>query len=146
MGQPVARAEAVRAGSLQRSAARVVERGMAGERVEPQAASSQAAPIEPEIVFETRGEAGLITLRRPKALNALNSALINDLSHAMASLDADPAVSALVLTGSEKAFAAGEQFDAEVGARACKMPRAMNVSCRCRMLICLRMSSARRKR
>ena len=59
------------------------------------------------ILVEKRDKVALITLHRPKALNALNSALINDLSHAMASLDADPAVSALVLTGSEKAFAAG---------------------------------------
>lgn len=48
-----------------------------------------------------------ITLNRPKALNALNSALFHELNHAAETADADPSIGAIVLTGSEKAFAAG---------------------------------------
>ncbi len=59
------------------------------------------------ILTETRGAVGLITLNRPKALNALNSQLIGELNQALAAFDADPAIGAMVLTGSERAFAAG---------------------------------------
>lgn len=56
---------------------------------------------------ETRGHVGLITLNRPDALNALNSQLLEDLRAALAKLNDDAKVGAIVLTGSEKAFAAG---------------------------------------
>jgi len=59
------------------------------------------------IIVETRGKVGLITLNRPKALNALNKALIAELTQAIEAFEADDAVGAIVLTGSEKAFAAG---------------------------------------
>src|SRR6185369_307663 len=59
------------------------------------------------ILTETRGRVGLITLNRPKALNALNSQLLTELVEALAGFDADPAIGAIVITGSEKAFAAG---------------------------------------
>ena len=59
------------------------------------------------ILVEKRGRVGLITLNRPKALNALCDALIADVNHATTSLDADPDTGAIVITGSEKAFAAG---------------------------------------
>ena len=59
------------------------------------------------ILTETRGRVGLITLNRPKALNALNSQLIGELGKALDLFEADPAIGAVVLTGSEKAFAAG---------------------------------------
>jgi len=59
------------------------------------------------ILVETRGRVGLITLNRPQALNALNDAIFRDLGQALAAFDADDSVGALVLTGSEKAFAAG---------------------------------------
>lgn len=59
------------------------------------------------IIVETRGPVGLITFNRPKALNALNSDLISELSQALDVFEADDAVGAIVLTGSEKAFAAG---------------------------------------
>ena len=59
------------------------------------------------ILVETRGRVGLITLNRPQALNALNDAIFRDLGQALAAFDADDGVGALVLTGSEKAFAAG---------------------------------------
>jgi enoyl-CoA hydratase len=59
------------------------------------------------ILVETRGRVGLIRLNRPKALNALNSLLNAELGHALAALDADAGVGCILLTGSEKAFAAG---------------------------------------
>ena len=59
------------------------------------------------ILVEQRGGVTLITLNRPKALNALNSQVLADLLAALAAFDADPAQGCAVLTGSEKAFAAG---------------------------------------
>jgi len=59
------------------------------------------------ILVETRGPVGLITLNRPEALNALNSALVNDLGAALDAFEGDDEIRAIVLTGSEKAFAAG---------------------------------------
>jgi enoyl-CoA hydratase len=59
------------------------------------------------ILVETRGRVGLITLNRPKALNALNAALIAEVGHALDAFEANDDVGAIVLTGSERAFAAG---------------------------------------
>ncbi|MCI3204792.1 MULTISPECIES: enoyl-CoA hydratase [Pandoraea] len=59
------------------------------------------------ILVETRGRVGLITLNRPKALNALNDALMDELGAALTAFDADEAIGCMVITGSEKAFAAG---------------------------------------
>ena len=59
------------------------------------------------IIVETRGRAGLVTLNRPKALNALNQALIEELNAALRGFDADPDIGCSVITGSDKAFAAG---------------------------------------
>src|ERR1700704_1692429 len=59
------------------------------------------------ILTERRGRVGLVTLHRPKQLNALNDALMNELGQALRELDADEAIGAIVLTGGEKAFAAG---------------------------------------
>jgi enoyl-CoA hydratase len=62
---------------------------------------------EQTIIVETRGRVGLVTLNRPKALNALNSELMGELNAALARFDADPAIGCVVITGSERAFAAG---------------------------------------
>ena len=59
------------------------------------------------ILVEQRGAVTLVTLNRPQALNALNSDVLTDLIDAFAAYEADPAQRCLVLTGSEKAFAAG---------------------------------------
>jgi len=59
------------------------------------------------IIVETRGRVGIIRLNRPQALNALNSALNAELARAIAALDADPGIGCMLITGSEKAFAAG---------------------------------------
>jgi enoyl-CoA hydratase len=59
------------------------------------------------ILLERRGRVGLITLNRPQALNALNEALMRDVVAAATELDRDSEVGAIVITGSERAFAAG---------------------------------------
>jgi enoyl-CoA hydratase len=59
------------------------------------------------IIVDTRSDVGLITLNRPAALNALNGALIGELSAAIDAFEADDAIGCIVITGSEKAFAAG---------------------------------------
>jgi enoyl-CoA hydratase len=59
------------------------------------------------ILFEQRGAVTLVTLNRPQALNALNGEVLKDLIAAFSAYDSDPAQRCLVLTGSEKAFAAG---------------------------------------
>ena len=60
------------------------------------------------------GKVGIVTLTRPKALNALNDALMTDLGTARQAFDADPAIGCMIVTGSERAFAAG----ADIGAMA----------------------------
>jgi enoyl-CoA hydratase len=59
------------------------------------------------ILVETKGRVGVITLNRPSALNALNSELIGELNGALDDFEADDGIGCIVLTGSEKAFAAG---------------------------------------
>ena len=64
------------------------------------------------ILIETRGRVGLITLNRPKAMNALNDALMDELGDALAQFDADDNIGCIVITGSDKAFAAGADIAA----------------------------------
>ena len=68
------------------------------------------------ILTELRGEGarktGLITLNRPKQMNALNDALMDELGAALKAFDADPGIGCIVVTGSEKAFAAGADIAA----------------------------------
>jgi enoyl-CoA hydratase len=59
------------------------------------------------VTVETRGKVGLIRLNRPQALNALNRALVADLTRALDAFEADPNIGCMVITGSDKAFAAG---------------------------------------
>ena len=59
------------------------------------------------IIVETHGRVGLIRLNRPQALNALSSPLIEELNTALEAFESDPDIGAIVLTGSDKAFAAG---------------------------------------
>jgi len=59
------------------------------------------------ILAETRGPVGLITFNRPEALNAFNDQLMTELGQALDAFEADDAIGAIVVTGSEKAFAAG---------------------------------------
>jgi enoyl-CoA hydratase len=64
------------------------------------------------ILEEKKGRVGLITLNRPKQLNALNAKLMQELGAAMQAFDADPGIGAIVVTGNEKSFAAGADIDA----------------------------------
>jgi enoyl-CoA hydratase len=59
------------------------------------------------ILVERDERVGIITLNRPKALNALNSQVMDEVTSAAADFDSDPGIGAIVITGSEKAFAAG---------------------------------------
>lgn len=59
------------------------------------------------ILTETRGRVGLITLNRPQAMNALNNQLMRELMDALEAFDKNDAIGAMVITGNEKAFAAG---------------------------------------
>ncbi|MBU3709876.1 MAG: enoyl-CoA hydratase [Burkholderiaceae bacterium] len=67
------------------------------------------------ILVETHGKVGLVRLNRPKALNALNDALIDELGHALLAFDSDRQIGCMVITGSEKAFAAGADIGAMAG-------------------------------
>ena len=68
--------------------------------------ASDAMTFE-HILVEKKNKTGIITLNRPKALNALSQALLNELSQALDAFEKDAGVAVIVLTGSEKAFAAG---------------------------------------
>ncbi|MEA3021990.1 MAG: enoyl-CoA hydratase [Alphaproteobacteria bacterium] len=59
------------------------------------------------IIVETRGKVGLVRLNRPQALNALNAALLGELGAAVDGFEANPDIGCIVITGSDKAFAAG---------------------------------------
>jgi enoyl-CoA hydratase len=67
------------------------------------------------VEIETRGKVGIVRLNRPQALNALNSALIADLSHAVDAFEAAAEIGCIVITGSEKAFAAGADIKEMAG-------------------------------
>ena len=64
------------------------------------------------ILTETQGRVALITLNRPRQLNALNDQLMDELGAALLAFDADEAIGAIVITGNEKAFAAGADIAA----------------------------------
>ena len=66
------------------------------------------------ILVEVKGKVGVITLNRPQALNALNGQLIGEVNAALDGFERDPGIGCTVITGSEKAFAAG----ADIGAMA----------------------------
>jgi enoyl-CoA hydratase len=88
---------------------------------QPAAPAADAAPTAAEalILTELRGEGerrtALITLNRPKQLNALNDALMDQLGAALQAFDRDDSVGCIVVTGSEKAFAAGADIGAMAG-------------------------------
>jgi enoyl-CoA hydratase len=67
------------------------------------------------ILVETRGRVGLITLNRPQALNALNATLLTELTTAVQAFDDDTGIGCIVITGSEKAFAAGADIKEMAG-------------------------------
>ncbi len=73
------------------------------------------------ILIEKIDRVGLIRLNRPKTLNALNDTLLTELMTALATFDSDPEIGAMVITGNEKAFAAGADIKLMAGASAVEM-------------------------
>jgi enoyl-CoA hydratase len=67
------------------------------------------------ILVETKGAVGIVTLNRPKALNALCAALVAELGQALDAFEADEAVGCIIITGSDKAFAAGADIKEMAG-------------------------------
>jgi enoyl-CoA hydratase len=65
-----------------------------------------------DLLIETHGRVAVIRLNRPKALNALNDNMMNELGDALYKFDADKSIGCIILTGSEKAFAAGADIAA----------------------------------
>lgn len=59
------------------------------------------------VLTETRGRVGIVTLNRPQAMNAFNTLMLTELFDALEAFDNDPNVGAMIVTGNEKAFAAG---------------------------------------
>jgi enoyl-CoA hydratase len=68
-----------------------------------------------DILIERRGRVGVIRLNRPQALNALNARLNDELGHAVAAFDGDAGIGCMLLTGSDKAFAAGADIKEMAG-------------------------------
>src|SRR5262245_14422787 len=67
------------------------------------------------ILVRSEGRVGIVTLNRPQALNALNSALMDELSEAITTFEADDRIRCVIITGSEKAFAAGADITEMAG-------------------------------
>jgi enoyl-CoA hydratase len=80
------------------------------------------------ILVETRGRVGLITLNRPQVLNALNNQLMREVMDALSAFDKDDAIGAMVITGNEKAFAAGADIKEMVGKSAEEMKASEQVA------------------
>lgn len=73
---------------------------------EPEAANKADGAFQ-TIIVSTKGKVGVITLNRPHSLNALNTQLISEVNRALDAFEADPSIGCIVITGNEKAFAAG---------------------------------------
>ena len=73
------------------------------------------------ILVETHERVGLVRLNRPQAMNALNNELLSELMEALATLDQNPGIGAMVITGSERAFAAGADIKEMADATAVEM-------------------------
>jgi enoyl-CoA hydratase len=80
------------------------------------------------IETEVRDSVGLIRLNRPEALNALNSELMSELTDALAAFDLNPDIGAVVITGNEKAFAAGADIKEMAGATSVDMLQRDNIA------------------
>ena len=73
------------------------------------------------ILVETRGKVGLVTLNRPQAMNALNFELMQELVQAVQAFDADANIGTILITGNERAFAAGADIKAMANATMTEM-------------------------
>ncbi|MEY4864078.1 MAG: hypothetical protein RLZ51_2173 [Pseudomonadota bacterium] len=77
--------------------------------------SADSASMPVNILVDRQDRVGIITLNRPKALNALNNALMDELGAALLAFDADEGIGVIVITGNERAFAAGADIGAMAG-------------------------------
>jgi enoyl-CoA hydratase len=80
------------------------------------------------VKIEVRQAVGLIRLYRPEAMNALNSVVMEELVNALEAFDADPAIGAMVVTGDERAFAAGADIKEMAQASAVEMLMTDNIA------------------
>lgn len=80
------------------------------------------------VVTSVHGRAGLVQIDRPKALNALNATVMEELASALESFDSDPEVGAMVLTGDRRAFAAGADIKEMAEASSVDMLKADRIS------------------
>jgi enoyl-CoA hydratase len=80
------------------------------------------------VKIEVRQGVGLIRLNRPEAMNALNRAVMEELVRALEEFDADPEIGAMVVTGDERAFAAGADIKEMAQASAVEMLKSDNIS------------------
>ncbi|MFL7890785.1 MAG: enoyl-CoA hydratase-related protein [Anaerolineales bacterium] len=85
-------------------------------------------PSYSTILVETHQQVGLIRLNRPKALNALNAELLSELNIALVEFDRDRGIGAIVITGNERAFAAGADIKEMAAASAVEMLQQDNIS------------------
>ena len=85
-------------------------------------------PSYTSIIVETHQRVGLIRLNRPKALNALNATLLNELNSAMSDFDRDNEIGAIVITGDGRAFAAGADIKEMAEASAVEMLQGDHIS------------------
>src|SRR5689334_4117074 len=86
---------------------------MPSQALQSQRYFTKRCPMEySDLLIEQHGKVVVIRLNRPKAMNALNDNMMNELGDALYKFDADPAVNVIVLTGSEKVFAAGADIAA----------------------------------
>ena len=85
---------------------------MKAKKTHTKTTSQPQTMAEPEMILvERRDGVGLITLNRPKQLNALNSQLARETLATLKEFDADPKIGAIVITGSSRAFAAGADIE-----------------------------------
>ncbi len=82
-------------------------------------------PDYQHILTETDGHVALVRLNRPQALNALNTTLMTELADALEAFDADDAIRAIIITGNDRAFAAGADIKEMAGATAISMQQGM---------------------
>ncbi|HSF83324.1 MAG TPA: enoyl-CoA hydratase-related protein [Anaerolineales bacterium] len=80
------------------------------------------------ILTEKQEHVGLVRINRPKALNALNHGLLSELMHSLTEFDADPGIGAIVITGDERAFAAGADIKEMADASAIQMLSADHIA------------------
>ena len=89
--------------------------------------SNRAASEYQDILVATRDRIGIVQLNRPKVLNALNARIMGEIVTALRAFDADPAIGCIVVTGSERAFAAGADIEEMAASTPAQMLQVNNI-------------------